>query len=90
MVVLYSMLNVAGINLHVIYCANNPNVDLVRRKYLRKLAHELTHEHRQYRATIRNISPEVRKRRREAVGTPDETREHPLPGKRRRCEECKG
>lgn len=51
MVILYTMLNIAGINSHVIYCSNTPGVSILRRNYLRALANQLILPHLKVRAT---------------------------------------
>lgn len=88
MVVLYSLLNIAGINSHIIFTSNNPNVDLKRRRYLMKLVRELISEYQKYRATLTNLPRQVRYRRQEAAGMSQEQRQRPEAGKRKRCEEC--
>lgn len=51
MVVFFSMLNVAGINTQIIHLGNG-NDTMKRRKFLKKLANELVHEHVQGRKTV--------------------------------------
>lgn len=62
MVIFYSMLNIAGINSQVIFCANNPTVDLLRRNFLRELAQGLIRPHLEIRACMTNIPRRIRMR----------------------------
>lgn len=52
MVVVYSLLNITGINSHVIFSSNNLNVDLKRRKFLMQLARKLISDYHKYRTTL--------------------------------------
>lgn len=93
MVVLYSILNVAGINSQIIYTANNSGRagDIIRRNYLKNLALELTEEHLHRRSLETNVPPDVRLRRQDVAGTSVQNQvQQSLPaGIRKRCFHCK-
>lgn len=90
MVVFYSLLNVAGINSQIIHTANNPNENMVRRKYLITLARQLLEPYQKSRSMATNLPAEVRERRQEVAGTSFQPIQEPPNGKRKRCGECKG
>ncbi|KAK9736145.1 Transposase IS4 [Popillia japonica] len=77
MVILYALMNVAGINSQIIYTANNPKTTILRRHYLKSLARELIDEHLKFRSTLRNLPPEVKRRRQEFSGTFQEPPQQP-------------
>lgn len=52
MVIFYTMLNIAGINSQIIYTANNPGTEQLRRNFLRELANGLIKPHLELRAQI--------------------------------------
>ncbi|PSN42458.1 hypothetical protein C0J52_18913, partial [Blattella germanica] len=69
MVILYALLNIAGINSQVIYIFNNQMKNSVRRMYLKELAIGLTVDHLKRRAALTNLPREVREKRQEVAGT---------------------
>uniref|UniRef100_A0A1B6E438 PiggyBac transposable element-derived protein domain-containing protein n=1 Tax=Clastoptera arizonana TaxID=38151 RepID=A0A1B6E438_9HEMI len=91
MVMLFAMLNVAGVNSQIIFSANNPTKKKFRRVYLKELASELTSAHVNRRSLLTNLPPEIRKRRQEVAGTSiqAENVDQFPPGTRRRCYLCK-
>ncbi|VEN49604.1 unnamed protein product [Callosobruchus maculatus] len=88
MVILYSLLNIAGINSHIIFSSNNPSEDLIRRKFLMQLVRQLVSDYQKHRATQTNLPRQIRNRRQEAAGISQEYRPRPEGRKRKRCEEC--
>lgn len=92
MVILYGLMNVAGVNSQIVFSANNPNTKLIRRLYLKELSTLLTAEHVQRRSMMRNLPPEVRTRRQEVAGTAQQAAimADQLPvGTRKRCYMCR-
>nr|CAH7758960.1 unnamed protein product [Callosobruchus chinensis] len=74
MVILYSLLNIAGINSLIIFSSNNPSEDLVRRKFLMQLVRQLVRNRKQEAAGIsqeQRPRPERGKRKRCEECTPD-------------------
>ncbi|KAJ8928171.1 hypothetical protein NQ314_019290 [Rhamnusium bicolor] len=89
-VILYALMNVAGINSQIIHTANNPLINMKRQDYLKTIARELIDEHLKYRSMLTNVPPSVKRRRQEAAGTSQEHPQQPIEGSRKRCEECQG
>ncbi|KAJ3646387.1 hypothetical protein Zmor_005897 [Zophobas morio] len=90
MVLFYSIMNMAGINGQIIYMANNPNSNLVRRKFLKQLAVKLADEHLKRRSLTKNVPVAVRERRQEVAGTSaDVPKGNPeTPRVKKRCHLC--
>lgn len=91
MVIFFSLLNIGAINSYLIYLQNNSSEELFRRTYLKELAIGLTQEHLKRRAMQKNVSPEVRQRRKQVAGiVDDEPKGDTLnPNVRKRCFLCK-
>ncbi|KAB0803065.1 hypothetical protein PPYR_00035 [Photinus pyralis] len=90
MVVLYALLNIAGVNSQLIYAANNKQYSMIRRLYLKKLAIELTKPYLIRRSCETNVPRAVRDRRQEYAGTSSnfQPTEQITPGTRKRCFFC--
>ncbi|XP_072389658.1 uncharacterized protein [Diabrotica undecimpunctata] len=83
MVIFYTLLNVTGINTHVIYEANNGNPNIRRRHLLRDLANALVHPHLKRRADLSNIPMTLKLRIMEITRSDaPKNQEMPLPAKR--------
>lgn len=86
MIIFYTMLNVAGINSQVIFYANNPDLNLLRRNYLRELANQLIRPHLESRAIAPFIPTSMKLRLQEICGMrQDFDQEERRPG---RCSFC--
>lgn len=68
MVIFYSILNVAGINSMVLYFANNTDIHIPRRQFLRELSFDLLESHLRTRTHIQNLPPTLKARIRELTG----------------------
>lgn len=90
MVVFYDLLNISAINSLCIYKANNPNKNIKRSDYIEEVAWELIKPQIEYRSTIKQISPELRRRARVLLGIPNEVNQlpRPPPNTIRRCSLC--
>lgn len=62
MVILYSLMNVSGINAFIIYTENNSNSKMVRKKFLETLSFDLLEEQLKRRATCPNLPKLMRER----------------------------
>lgn len=89
MVIFYSVLNVAGINAMILYLANNIEIKISRRQFLRQLSFHLIESHLKTRAAIQNIPRSIKDRIRELTGEelPGPSRET-LSNVRGRCAYC--
>lgn len=86
MVIFFNMLNVAGINAQVIFSANNPDTDIVRRHFLRTMAKDLIIPHMQRRALLTNLPRTLKLRLQEMVGVQERVeQQNVIPG---RCSYC--
>lgn len=85
MVVFYSILNISGINSQVIYNANNPNKNTLRRHFLEDLSFALINDHLKVRAQSQYIPRNMRNRIREicslAAEEPNENAERREAGR---------
>lgn len=89
--VMYALLNIAGINSQVICIFNNQKENSVHRKYVKELAVGLTDDHLKRRAALTNLPREVRERGQEVAGTSfQHVKADQFPeGTRKRCFFCK-
>ena len=86
MVIFFNMLNIAGINAQVIFSANNPDTDIRRRFFLRKMANGLIAPHLQRRASMTNLPRALKFRLQEMVGAEAaDQQQNIIPG---RCSYC--
>nr|XP_023027101.1 piggyBac transposable element-derived protein 4-like [Leptinotarsa decemlineata] len=86
MVVFYLMLNKGGINSQVIFCANNPTINILRRNFLRDLANDLIKPHLAARACLTGLPRILKLRLQEITGVESTAVEVNIPPGR--CEEC--
>ncbi|KAF5289553.1 hypothetical protein FQR65_LT20793 [Abscondita terminalis] len=86
MVVFYLMLNIAGINSQVIFCANNPNNKIIRRHFLRDLANDLIKPQLATRACLAGLPRILKLRLQEITGIESTAAEVNVPPGR--CVEC--
>lgn len=70
MVILFSMLNIAGVNSHIIFLGNK-NEALPRRFFLRRLGKQLLQKHLQRRTTITCLPQKITSRVKEILGKTD-------------------
>lgn len=86
MVIFYTILNIAGINAQVIFSANNPQINMLRRNFLREMANGLIYPHLQRRAGMANLPRNLKLRLQEVTGIRQEdAQENIRPG---RCAYC--
>lgn len=71
MVVFYSCLNIAGINSQVVYNANNPSANILRRKFLQNLGFSLVENHLHERVKIPQLRRNIKLRLREICKIPE-------------------
>ncbi|KAJ8927264.1 hypothetical protein NQ314_020265 [Rhamnusium bicolor] len=75
MVIFYTMLNVARINAHVIFTSNNPETKILKRNFLRELAHNLIRPYLQRRVPLTNIPRSLQIRLKEVCGIEKDNQE---------------
>lgn len=68
-VILFGLMNLAGVNSHIIYCANNNTTKILGTVYSKELITSLTMDKFQSRSLITNLLPDIRRRKQEDAVT---------------------
>lgn len=87
MVIFYALLNVGGINSMVLYAVNNPNINMKRKNFLKRLSQDLVKPYWHYRVGLKAIPINTKSRIREICGTQEPANEQPQ-GTKGRCFFC--
>lgn len=90
MVIFYDLLNITAINSLCLYKSNNWNKKVARSDFIEQLAWELIRPQIEFRSTIMQVSPELRRRARVLLGISEVATPHPPvnPNSVRRCSFC--
>ena len=88
--VFFSLMNIAGINAQVLYSfANQSNIKLQRRQFLKNLSLSLMNEHLKTRASLYNLPSDIQAFLKINYGLPNEQdRDKQPPSKRGTCRLC--
>lgn len=88
MVIFYCMMNVAVINSFIIYTANNPSKNTIRREFNRELSMALVYDYQKLRITWSAIPRTVKDRLREICHVTNEPIPERTEGQKGRCDFC--